>query len=311
MSQLVPFDSTKLPAHIKPKKVANAFAAAVGGGFKVLSIKSKVFTIVDGDSKEIVTKPGDDAPASNLEVVILAANAHKSKVYYKGGYTEGSSDKPLCYSNNGIQPEDDAQEPQAKKCATCAHNVFGSKITENGQKAKACSDSIRIAVAPSGLLNDPMLLRVPAASMKALGKYGADLALRGVEPHQVVTKVGFDYTVAYPALTFKAVSFVSDAMLEVITQTQATEVVGQIIGTIAMSHTEEDEAFVPAPPAEARVDKIENPPKKPAAPVADDEFPAAPRAVVRSEKAPPPAKEDAAEELGVMVASVGDLDFDD
>jgi len=292
MTSLVPFNDT-LPAHIKPKaKIANMFAALVRNGFKVLSIKSKVFTVVDGENRQLVTKPNDpDTPAANLEIVILAANPNKSRVYYKAGYEEGAANKPTCYTNDNIAPASDAAEPQAKKCATCPHAQYGSRINEAGKKAFACSEAMRVAVAPVGQLNDPMLLRVPPTSLKALGKYGNDLALRGVEPYQVVTKIGFDYTVSHPALTFKATAFVSDAMLKEIEETRATDTVGYITGVVAMPQAEVDEgeSFAPAPVAE---------------PAAEEKPKAKPEAKKPEAKKPAPVAEVAAD-------SVDDLDFDD
>ena len=307
MSNIIPFDSAKLPAHIKAKKVFNAFAAAVSGGFKILSIKSKVFTIVNGDLKTLVTKPDDpDSPAANLEVVIVGVNPHRSKIYYATGYSEGDSSKPACYSNDGDAPAADAEKPQAKKCATCAMNVWGSKISENGKKVKACSDSMRIAVAPAGQLNDPMLLRVPATSLAALGSFGNDLANRGVEPHDVVTKIGFDYTVSHPALTFKPVGFLSPEGSATVEETRASDVVKQIIGTGSVPF-EAAADFVPAAEVKAepakeepKVEKPKTEAKKPAAPVEKPK----PAPVVESE-------EEVAEAVGELVSSVDDLDFDD
>jgi hypothetical protein len=316
MANVIAVKNEALPVRAT-KKVANAFAAVLSqSGFDVLSIKSKVFTRVSGDIKETINND-DGEPARNIETVIVAVNPHKSKVYYKGGYTEGSTDKPLCYSNNGIGPEADAQEPQAKKCATCPHNVFGSKITESGKKAKACGDSMRIAVAPADLSTDPMLLRVPAATLALLGQYGAFLAGKGYEPHEVVTRIGFDYTVAYPALTFKAVGFIEEGceVAEKITALKDTDLVKQIIGVLATPGAEDVEAEQFELPvrkvAEVKVEaapKVEKP-KAVAKPVVEDEddLPVEPKKVKVETK----AKVDVAEEVGAMVESADDLDFDD
>jgi hypothetical protein len=313
MSNIIPFDTAKLPAHIKAKKVFNAFAAAVSGGFKILSIKSKVFTVVDGDTKTLIRSRDvdgneTDAPAPNLEVVIVGVNPHRSKIYYSKGYSEGDATKPDCYSNDGEAPAADAQTPQAKKCATCAMNVWGSKISENGKKVKACSDSMRIAVAPAGQLNDPMLLRVPATSLAALGSFGNDLANRGVEPHDVVTKIGFDYTVSHPALTFKPVGFLSPEGVAEVAETMASDTVKQIVGTGSVPFESPVES-TPAAPAKAE----EAPAPKPAA-----EKPAPKPAPKPAAEKPKPApvveaapEEEVAEAVGELVGSVDDLDFDD
>lgn len=237
MSDMVAIKSGGLPAHLQGKtKTNNLFAAAVTvGGFPVISIKGKVFHIQRGDERELVTKTGtDDEPASALEVVILSVNPNKSKVFYNSGFVEGSVAKPTCYSNDGIAPASDVEEPQSKKCNVCPHNQWGSRITENGGKGKACGDSMRLCVAPAGMINDPMLLRVPAATLKTLGQYGSQLAKRGVEPQYVVTRVGFDYNVAHPALTFKAMRFVEEVELATVETTLSDEadIIDQITGVV-------------------------------------------------------------------------------
>ncbi len=192
-----------------------------------------MFHIQRGDVRELVTKAGtDDDPAPSLEVVILSVNPNKSKVYYNSGFVEGSVAKPTCYSNNGVAPATDAEEPQSKKCNVCPHNQWGSRITDSGGKGKSCGDSMRLCVSAAGMINDPMLLRVPAATLKTLGLYGTQLSKRGVEPQYVVTKVGFDYNVAHPALTFKAVRFVEEEELALVEETlvEESELIDQITG---------------------------------------------------------------------------------
>jgi hypothetical protein len=190
-----------------------------------------VFHIVRGGERTLITKPGEDDPAASLEVVVLDLNGVNSKVYYASGYQEGNDSKPTCYSNNGKHPEADSAEPQAKLCASCAHNQWGSRITPDGKKGKSCSDSRRMAIATPDAPADPMLVRVPAASLKAMGEYGKILASRGLDPHHVITKIGFDYSVAHPALTFKPVGIINDAeMAAEIEAARKAEVVGQITG---------------------------------------------------------------------------------
>lgn len=256
MNDMVAITASKLPAHLQGKvKTENVFAAAVSaGGFPVVSIKGKVFHVQRGDERTLVTKGQDGEPASSLEAVIVAVNPNKSKVFYDHGYEEGSVAKPTCYSNDGVAPAADAESPQAKKCALCPHNQWGSRITDSGGKGKACADSMRLAIAPPDQLNDPMLLRVPAASLKTLGQYGAQLAKRGVEPQHVVTRIGFDYNVAHPALTFKAIRFVEEHELSEIEGVlfEEAETIGQITGTSNPVASEvEHKAEAPAPKAAA------------------------------------------------------------
>lgn len=235
-TNIVPFDSGKVPSSIVNRYRDTDTNDIIGnrgggGGFPVISIKGKVFHITRGGEKTLITKPGEDDPAASIEVVVVRANPNNSKVYYSSGYQEGSDAKPTCYSNSGTKPEADSTSPQAKSCATCQHNQWGSRITESGKKGKACTDSCRIAVATVDTPNDPMLIRVPAASLKALTEYGKIVAARGVKPHQCVTRIGFDYSVAHPALTFKPIGMIGDEGTHVEVETSRdSELVAQIVG---------------------------------------------------------------------------------
>lgn len=290
---IIPFDSAKVPSTIAAMFGSSAndlVGNSASGGFPVISIKGKVFHINRGGDRTLVTKPGEDDPAASIEVVVLRANPNRSKVYYASGFQEGENSKPTCYSNSGIAPEADAQEPQAKKCATCVHNQWGSRVTDNGAKGKSCSDSRRLAIATLDTPNDPMLLRVPAASMKSLEEYGKILAARGLPPQAVVTKIGFDYSVAHPALTFKPIGLIGDPeQLNEIKHASESEIAAQIIGLLATpvdaapasGETAEDEVEVVAVPAPAPVAAAPKPAPAPR-PAAPKPAVAKPAAVVES-----------------------------
>ena len=304
-NDMVAITASKLPAHLQGKvKTQNAFASAVSvGGFPVISIKGKVFHIQRGDERTLVTKGADDEPASSLEAVIVAVNPNKSKVFYDSGYEEGSVAKPTCYSNDGIAPAADAEDPQAKKCAACPHNQWGSRITDSGGKGKACADSMRLAVASPAQLNDPMLLRVPEASLKTLGQYGAQLAKRGVEPQHVVTRIGFDYNVAHPALTFKAIRFVEEEEMHEIEGVlfEEAETIGLITGT--------SNGVMPEVEHKA---EIEAPKKSPKVVEAEEEAEVAPKAKVKVEDEVAPKKETAkVDDYDSIDEALDNLDFDD
>ena len=331
MSNLIPFDSAKLPASIaKAFNISfDDFSTGQKGGFPVISIKGKVFHIKRGDEKTLVTKPDSDGePAASLEVIVLKTHPGVAKTYYSKGFSEGSVEKPDCYSNDGTAPAADAQSPQAKKCAACPHNQWGSKITEDGKKGKSCADVKRLAVAPAGQINDPMLLRVPAASLKTWDQYVDLLKKRGVPPPAVVTKVGFDYTVAHPALTFKPVGFIDEAMAVEVKEVLDTDVVQNIIGG-APTAAEVDNGEVDTPKVAAKPTPVEEEapapaPKKSAKLAAVvEEAEAAPKAKVKveaevEEEAPAPAPKKAAKVVEVddditagLDDMLNDLGFDD
>lgn len=263
MSEIIPFESGNLPAYLKNQNVENLngdLISTVSTGFPVVSIKGKIFAIVRGGDRTTMMNPKDpDSPATAIEVVLLKGNKGVSKVYYAKGYQEGSEDqKPDCYSNEGIKPEDNSKNPQSKQCSTCAHNQWGSKIGDNGGKGKACQDSKRLAIAAAGLLNDPYLLRVPPASIKALSEYAAALQKRNLHYSQVVTKIAFEAEAATPKLTFKAMGYLPEAAYNEVKAVVDTEVVASILGTgvVAVDETvaalDKPVAVVEKPKAEAK-----------------------------------------------------------
>lgn len=255
MANIIPFEgSSKLPAYLKAFNVSELNAdltAHAGGGFPVISIKGKTFAIVRDGERTVIPNPKDpESPATSIEVVIIKANKNISKVFYLKGYDKDSSEgqKPDCYSNDGIAPAADAQNPQSKKCATCPHNQWGSRVTDKGtSKGKACADAVRLAVAPAGQLNDPMLLRVPPASIRALGEFGQTLAKRGVGYNMVVTKIAFDAEAESPKLTFKPIGFLDEDGFAEVREVMESKIVSDILGASPVA-TEADEA-VEAPKA--------------------------------------------------------------
>ena len=312
MSQVIPFESKNLPAFLKGKAAAvnSDLTTGVGnGGYPVLSIKGKIFTLVKGDTRTVLRKPDDpDEIAQAVEIVILKANPHLSKVYYAKGYDEdGQNQKPDCSSSDGIKPDASIAEPQCKTCALCPHNAWGSG---RGGKGKACQDSRRVAIAAAGQLNEPMLLRVPPATLKPLAEYANALAKRGAPYNSVVTKIRFEAEEATPKLTFTPVGFLTEDQYAEAEEVSNSDIVMQITGMAPTPHHDEEAPALEAPaakPAKAA-------PTKKAA-VSDDELDAALGAAPAVEEAPAkPAKKPAAvidtsdlgDDLDAVLASLDD-----
>lgn len=264
MSSIIPFESGNLPAYFKAVDVASLNSDLTnhsGGGFPIISIKGKIFTVVRDGVRQVLPNPKDpDSPATAIDVVVVKANKGTSKVFYAGGYSEGGDQKkPDCFSNTGDRPDPSVKSPQAKSCATCTHNQWGSRTGENGGKGKACQDSVRIAIAAPGMLNDPMLLRVPPASIRALGEFGQACAKRGLPYNAVVTKLGFDMESPTPKLVFKPVGMLDDKGFAQVQDVAAGDTVANILGKVGSADAlpaptpkvEAEEAPAPAPKVEA------------------------------------------------------------
>jgi hypothetical protein len=182
-----------------------------------------------------------------------------------------------------------------------------------------------LAIAAAGNLSKPMLLRVPGTSTIALNKFGDDLAQKGVKSYQVVTKIAFDISKPYPALTFKALGFTSPEMHAEITKQRNSDMVKVIVGEKALSAlssatAEDDEAtadaeYVPPPAVEAP--KVEKKAAAKPAPAVedDDDLPTKPVQETKVEAPKPTPKKETAKKVEVADEGIdsvlGDLDFDD
>ena len=214
MGAVVPMNS-KVPAALRDFNTDenDALSSGLSGGFGVLSIKGGKFRIKYG-GEEIPVTDDDDVAVGSLEVILLKASPDVAKTFYEGAY-DGSNDEPDCFSMDGIKPSSRAPVPQSKLCKICPQNKFGSKVSRGGKDAKACTDSRRVAIVPSGDIENeqyggPMLLRVPTMSLGDLGTYGRLMKAKGFPYNTVVTRISFDPETEYPKLMFKAVRPVSD-----------------------------------------------------------------------------------------------------
>jgi hypothetical protein len=303
MSNIIPFDSGNLPAYLKaPNRVVandDLTSHASAGGFPVMSIKGKNFTVVRDGDRTVLTKEvdGETMAVQSIDVVLVKANKGTSKVFYAKGYQEGSeATKPDCFSNTGDRPDPTVAAPQAKSCAVCPNNQWGSKIGDNGGKGKACQDSVRMAIATPDLINDPYLLRVPPASIKSLGEYGKMLAKRGVGYSMVVTKIGFDMESPTPKLTFKPTGLLSDAAFAQVQEVVASDTVQSILGSEGIAAAQADD--VPDLPV-VELPKVEPVVEKPAVKAKS------------AHKVPTPAPVVAEPEVAVADLNLDDLNFDD
>lgn len=306
MSKSVSVLDAKLPAHLQVLASdggADEWMSGTASGFPVISIKGKVFHIKRGDEEELVIKPGtedDPEPASRLQMVVLRSNKGVARTYYEDAYVEGSDEAPTCYSNDGVRPEPDAEDRQSKSCATCPHAQWGSRMTENGKKGKACSEVKRLAVAPAGQLNDPMLLRIPPTSLKTWDRYVSVLLKRGLNPTQVITSVSFDPAFSHQVLVFKPTGFVTDEMLPDLQAVLQEPVLETIIGAgpvPALPDSEDDDSEddeAPAPKKKPAAKKKPVPVEEPDDDDSDeDEAPApAPKRKPAAKKKPAPVVED-------------------
>ncbi len=176
-----------------------------------LTYRGKRFRFVENGEEEIVKE-------LTVKVVILGVEpgaGRFSKVFYDVDYTSGDKTPPTCSSSDGLKPDSWVSGPQAKYCANCPQNVFGSATSRSGGKSKACKDNKVLWVARLNDLEKFYGLKVPVMSLKNLAEFGKFIRKNNYPLSLVVTEIGFEEEAEYPQLTFKHVGFVDEKNSEV------------------------------------------------------------------------------------------------
>ncbi|MCH9735539.1 MAG: hypothetical protein K0U78_13470 [Actinomycetia bacterium] len=278
--------SNQLSIPSKPKFLAQQgdspatlaeFSGGVTGGLALpmLSIRSKVFRArLDGQEQEL-------SKTRDLQLILVAARPYVSKRYYEGAYQSGSTDAPDCSSLDGKTP-DAGDNRQSEKCATCPHNVFGSKGA-----GKACADYKRLVVLPlvnGKAVSTPCILDVPATSLKTpkamrggtdlmLKEYMNTLARHQIDPTTVVSTISFTGA-EYPQISWSFARYVEEDEHGLVHELRGSDEVQEVLGEDV-----HEEASAIAPAEETPV-KVQEPAKK-----------AAPKQEAKAEPEPEPEKE--------------------
>ena len=203
MSDLVPMN-IQIPAHLanrigQPSALAQSIMGGItsGDSYPRISIKGSRFRIVEGGTETVM-----DTTA--LKVVIVGSNPRLSKTWYAAAWSKDAEPTaPDCYSLDGVGPHPDSTKPQNDLCASCPQNAWGSKTSQEGKQIKACADQKRLAVVAADDPTGPVyLLQVTPAALKGLNAYQKELAIRGIAPELIQTKISFDTDASFPKLIF-------------------------------------------------------------------------------------------------------------
>lgn len=179
-----------------------------------ISFRGSRFRFVAADGTE--TALPDTGPAGNnslsLDVIVVDASDTVSKFYYSKAYDPNADDlSPTCFSDNGVGPSNRANTPQSLLCGNCPNSVWGSKVTPQGSKVKACSDVKKIAVVPISNINGPVyMLGIPAASLKTWSAAVNAVTQRGIPIPALVVRLGFEPGAEYPKLTFSPIGYINE-----------------------------------------------------------------------------------------------------
>jgi hypothetical protein len=224
----------------------------IKSGFGIIGYRGKVWsTKYQGNEKTMMREDGD-GPKASIELVIVKASPHISKIYYEAGFVDGSVAPPDCWSADGLKPDAGAPKKQSPTCAGCAKNAWGSKVTDAGKATKACADSKRLAVVPLGdlkneLMGGPMLLRVPAATLRDLKAYGDQMQAYGYPYYAVGTRIAFDVQEAFPKFVLTPIRQLTEAEFNTVMELRDGPIVTSILSeTVEAAHT--PDAATPAIP---------------------------------------------------------------
>jgi hypothetical protein len=221
--------------------MAKAAGANLLPSFAVIGYKGRNWRVKYRGEDELLTDERN-VPIPFLDVAIVGISPAIAKIWYDKRYQEGDNAAPDCWSTNGVSPDLASPKKQCSTCAACPQNVFGSRITEAGKKGKACQDNRRLAVVPMGDVSNegyggPMLLRLPPMSLANLDKYARDIGPFGAQPYMVGTRLGFNYDVAYPEITFQALGWLptedASVALDWITDPQTERILSTEISDVS------------------------------------------------------------------------------
>ena len=201
------------------KGEANAndtLGAGITASYAFMAFKGKVWTLRYQGVDTPLMRDDGDGPRGSIEVILVDAAAAVSKIYYKNGWIDGSTEAPDCWSGNGVTPDASVKAKVNPTCADCPMNAWGSKVTEAGKNSKMCADSRRTAIVPlndieNDMFGGPMLLRVPAASLKDLAAYGKILNSYDVPYYAAATRISFDAKESFPKFVFSPMRPLTEA----------------------------------------------------------------------------------------------------
>ena len=198
----------QLPAYLQNRQSAVVKDRAVLGlGSSMpphISIQGNQFTLIDAANNE-------QTIGGVMDAVVFDVSDVNCKKYFGKEWTPDSNDAPMCWSANGIGPSRDAQNPQARTCAECPHNVRGSAQSKiSGAAIKACRDEKWLALF---LPQYPVMLFQLVLTPGSFTNWKAYLAPfekdANTDVSDVLTRITFEPKVN-GVLTFQAVSYIDE-----------------------------------------------------------------------------------------------------
>ena len=215
-----------------------------------ISIQGKNFRYYLNGEWHKVTKEedGEVVPATMIQAVILGHAPSRSYALFEGGFKEGESSAPVCWSHDSKKPDSIVTEPKATSCESCEKRVVGSAFTQDGQPTRACKESKLISVViDADSTSTPLQFRLAVGSLwqtkersvedEANGWYAYDayvthLAKMGIaHPCMVKTRIKFGSGAGVTVL-FKRMETLPEDMLVKVATLAGSEEVKKTLGLV-------------------------------------------------------------------------------
>lgn len=123
------------------------------------------------------------------EVLCVIAARSRSRAKFEKPWDEDKNARPICWSSNGIVPDDNVPQRQSDKCATCPMSF---EHTPEDQRKRACRSNIELlAYVPDTSDIAIMRFRIGGISVKHAMRYWASFSTRIPKKHPIgfVTRV--------------------------------------------------------------------------------------------------------------------------
>jgi hypothetical protein len=220
----------------------------VGLGYSVISTSGKQFKLHHQGEDYLLLADDGKSPAQTFDFVILRGGKFPSHTWYKQQYDAKRTAPPDCQSTDGVAPDDDVPDfdpktglgKQSDLCQTCPQHEW--KMQKNGREGRACTDSLRLVVFPGSQnmieraigrrIDEPILFRIPAASMKGLIEFMKQVKARWphLAPYGYLTRAKMRQDVPHPQFTYVVADWLKDEVIAEMEQIREEPTAYRILG---------------------------------------------------------------------------------
>jgi hypothetical protein len=187
------------------KAVANAATEILGIGNN--------FSIKAGQ----LSYKGVRIPEDKANVIVVASNFNNQ--FRKGAYDPDNYEAPTCFAfgdtEKDLAPHEKSSHPEAKTCAECPNNEFGSASVGKGKACRQARDLILISADAEKIESAELgHISIPPTSLKTWKGYVHQLNNTLKRPvMSVITEIKAVVIGTYPGVEFKLIEKIDDGSI--------------------------------------------------------------------------------------------------